>query len=734
VLQAAGAALNGTVMDDGLPNPPAALTTLWSVVDGPGSVTFGNASAVDTTALFGALGTYVLRLSAHDSALGASDEVTIQVVDVYPNDPPVVQAGVDQTVSISAGAALNGTVTDDGFPIPPGATTSAWSVVSGPGTVMFGDAAAVDTTATFSQTGVYLLRLTADDGALTGEDTVMVTVTSPPTPATYEFQDGALPTTGYTGTRDAKIKSDNVLTNYATTTSLDVDGSPDVASLFKWDLSGIASGAVVQSASLTFNVTNTTVDTYQIYTLLRDWTETGVTWNDFAVGSPWQTPGADGALDRGTSVLGSFTAPATGLISVPLTAAGLTAVQSWIDAPSGNFGLIVQNYTSASDQVTLSSSEVSTVTNRPKLTVNVLEPPPPLVNLAPVVSAGPDQQIMVSGTAVLDGTVSDDGLPFPPGTIVTTWTVVSGPGTVNFGNATAVDTTATFSAAGVYVLRLAAFDGSLSASDDVVVTVGSPPVTASFQNGVLPSAGYTGMVDTMLRSNKPANNSGNATKLTVDGSPDTVSLLRWDLSSLPAGATVQSASITFYIHDASTGSYELYGMNRAWTENQAHWTQAATGSAWQIPGAAGAADRDTTVLGSITPTTIGFHTLPLNAAGLAVLAGWLNDPATNHGLALLDDLVGDSAGFHSSEHSTLANRPKLTLTYTVGPAMLAAPLADAALVALADESTNPLANSQTAVGSAASALAAAPRPALSASQNLLLSRLGKRSALLRRVL
>jgi hypothetical protein len=51
---------------------------------------------------------------------------------------------------------------------------------------------------------------------------------------------------------------------------------------------------------------------------------------------------------------------------------------------------------------------------------------------------------------------------------------VSGPGTVTFSAPTAATTTASFSAAGTYVLRLSASDGALSTSDDVAVTVSAP--------------------------------------------------------------------------------------------------------------------------------------------------------------------------------------------------------------------------------------------------------------------
>jgi hypothetical protein len=58
--------------------------------------------------------------------------------------------------------------------VPPGAVTSQWAKVSGPGTVSFGGAAAVDTTATFSAAGTYVLSLTARDGALAKSDTMQV--------------------------------------------------------------------------------------------------------------------------------------------------------------------------------------------------------------------------------------------------------------------------------------------------------------------------------------------------------------------------------------------------------------------------------------------------------------------------------------------------------------------------------------------------------------------------------
>jgi len=101
-----------------------------------------------------------------------------------PNDPPVVDAGQDQTLTLPAAATLDGTVTDDG--LPSGSLTTLWTAQSGPGSVVFGNTSAADTTAGFSVPGTYVLRLTADDGALSAFDELTVTVNPP----TLIFADG----------------------------------------------------------------------------------------------------------------------------------------------------------------------------------------------------------------------------------------------------------------------------------------------------------------------------------------------------------------------------------------------------------------------------------------------------------------------------------------------------------------------------------------------------------------
>jgi hypothetical protein len=95
-------------------------------------------------------------------------------------------------------------------------------------------------------------------------------------------------------------------------------------------------------------------------------------------------------------------------------------------------------------------------------------------NAAPVVGAGPDQNLASPTTTSLTGTATDDGNPVPPAQLTTTWSLVSGPASVAFSAPNALTTNATFSVPGTYTLRLSAFDGQATVSDDATVVVAPP--------------------------------------------------------------------------------------------------------------------------------------------------------------------------------------------------------------------------------------------------------------------
>jgi hypothetical protein len=90
---------------------------------------------------------------------------------------------------------------------------------------------------------------------------------------------------------------------------------------------------------------------------------------------------------------------------------------------------------------------------------------------APAANAGLAQSVVVGQPAQLQGAVTFAGAP-----PAIQWQLYSGPGNVMFGNATQTNTTATFSAPGVYTLMLSA--------DDSVHAVAYSAVTITVSQGI----------------------------------------------------------------------------------------------------------------------------------------------------------------------------------------------------------------------------------------------------------
>ncbi len=189
-------------------------------------------------------------------------------------------------------------------------------------------------------------------------------------------------------------------------------------------------------------------------------------------------------------------------------------------------------------------------------------------------------------------------------------------------------------------------------------------VTVSFQNGVLPTSSYAGNTDASIKQASATTNFGGATTLEADGDDtggvDKSALLKWTLSGIPAGSIVQSASLTLRNVNESNQTYSLYEVRRQWDESQVTWQRATTGSNWATAGALGAADRGALV-GTVTGP-VGNVTVNLNAAGIALVQSWVNG-GNNAGIIVAHPSNTNGIDFASSEDATLANRPRLNITY-----------------------------------------------------------------------
>ncbi|HZN94189.1 MAG TPA: DNRLRE domain-containing protein, partial [Myxococcales bacterium] len=155
----------------------------------------------------------------------------------------------------------------------------------------------------------------------------------------------------------------------------------------------------------------------------------------------------------------------------------------------------------------------------------------------------------------------------------------------------------------------------------------------------------------------------------VDGDPvDIAALLRFDLSSIPAGATVTAVDLIFRVTNTSV-AYPIYELRKDFLASQATWNQARSGTSWEQPGAAGTTDRGTAVLGTFAPstgTTPFTYTLSFTAAGVAAVQGWVSTPASNHGMIISNPTPSNGGNVSSSDDPTPANRPAMRVSYTSG--------------------------------------------------------------------
>lgn len=180
----------------------------------------------------------------------------------------------------------------------------------------------------------------------------------------------------------------------------------------------------------------------------------------------------------------------------------------------------------------------------------------------------------------------------------------------------------------------------------------SSTITVSLQNGL---NSYAGNDDTYLRSKIATTNYGTSTTLYHDLNDNTggneYSLLKWNLSSIPAAATVQTVSLGVNVSNKSAGTYNVYQYNRAWVESTATWSNQTPDSYLG------------SLVGTILATSTGAKTITLNAAGIAMVQGWVNGTVANNGLLIKSAGTTDGLDIRSSEYSTVASRPMLTIQY-----------------------------------------------------------------------
>ncbi len=240
--------------DDGFPANPGAISYVWSLVSGPGTVTFSTPSANVTDATFSAVGTYVVRVTASDGQLASTRDLTVKVVE---NQAPVVYCGANaRAVNTGATVSLTGGAIDDGLPYDPGTLTYQWTQTSGP-TAVFANATERNTTVSLPSTpGTYVFRLSVSDGQLTGYKEITIT-----------SADNLAPVVSVTCTAPIVIWNENGPNLAPLVASATDDGFPAApgAVSYAWSkLSGPGTVTFASPASATTNATFSAPGFYQI--------------------------------------------------------------------------------------------------------------------------------------------------------------------------------------------------------------------------------------------------------------------------------------------------------------------------------------------------------------------------------------------------------------------------------------------------------------------------------------
>ena len=403
------------------------------------------------------------------TASGTGNSIERMVTTTFGNDPqnwraspgttspglnndgnrlPVVDAGPNvalESAVFPVSATVTGSATDDGLPNPPRALTYSWSKVSGNDPVLIQNADQPAATFSFPGTGNYLLRLTVSDGEYSVSDEVPVTISRPLPEQTFVkldapwkyLDDGSNQGTGWRGLNfpDTSWDSGPAPLGYGDSVTTQVGFGPNDQDKY-----------VTTYFRHAFNVTSARNVAALVMSLMRD----------------------DGAIVylNGTEVFRS---------NMPGGAVDYQTYASDIVGNEGEEAFFQQQVDPAllregANVIALELHQVNAGSSDLRFALE-LKGTVASDNQPPTADAGPDLAVVIPNAATLDGEVTDDALPNPPGVFNVSWSMVSGAGSVSFANANLPQTTATFSQAGTYVLRMNVTDGQLSASDNVQVTV-----------------------------------------------------------------------------------------------------------------------------------------------------------------------------------------------------------------------------------------------------------------------
>jgi hypothetical protein len=394
------------------------------------------------------------------------------------NRPPAVSAGLAQQVlaaSFPALITLEGAAADDGLPATPGFLHCSWRQVSGPGRALILTSDQNKTQVQLPGLGSYVFEFTASDSELSKSAQVAVSAGRPPAESSlilagsrWKFWDkGSEPQGGWTtlnydetgwGSGPGPLGYGDG--DEATPVSFGADGNNKFMTTYFRTRMMMTNAASAISLKLGVQHDDGVVVYINGIEVYRDNLPEGTIIFDSRANT------AIGGEDENT-YFEKEVDPA-----VLVEGANIVAVEIHQSSPSSSdigFDLTAQ--------------------------AQVLTGSQPLI-----VSAGLDQKIALTGFAQLEGSFLDDGLPLPPGVVTVQWSKISGPGTVEFGDAGLWRTRAALAEPGAYVLRLTATDGAIEVQDEVQIEVESASLQPAQWEAIEPVPGLAPKIKLVFKA------------------------------------------------------------------------------------------------------------------------------------------------------------------------------------------------------------------------------------------
>ncbi len=220
---------------------------------------------------------------------------------------------------------------------------------------------------------------------------------------------------------------------------------------------------------------------------------------------------------------------------------------------------------------------------------------------------------------------------------------------------------------GLIIAGLFTASGSVAVAAPQADFTAAPSAVANAETITL-----TPIKDTWIWKNQGNKNFGGCDILSLDTSQDSLGngrpLLQFDLSAIPAGTVVTSASLrlTKTGGDTATHNIKAYGITAVWAEGTgtcsgttsmaASWSQRQDGVDWATVGG----DYGPTEMATTVVNANGVYTWNLTS----LVQSWVDTPVNNHGVLLgTPDTGTDLYEFASRENATESARPVLVVEY-----------------------------------------------------------------------